>query len=166
MDELLFDKKDVFTVLNACDAEEYLNTKGYFAETLSVLNANIKDGITDTLRNIETDNCFSFVTDNDNFPLFLPASKVIKLEKKYRPFKTIEEFKKTLNISDFGEPIEYRDSNGNQYVAVWNGYLEKNNKLEVISLGGWVYTARGLFECCFEFFNEQTEEWQPFGVAE
>jgi crotonobetainyl-CoA:carnitine CoA-transferase CaiB-like acyl-CoA transferase len=84
-----FKREDVFTVLNAADAEEYIDTVGYFAERLSELNANIEDGITDTLTRIETDNCFSFVTGNDNFPLFLPASKTIT---PYRPFECADEF--------------------------------------------------------------------------
>lgn len=84
-----FKREDVFTVLNAAEAELYIDTVGFFAESLSELNANIKEGITDTLRSIETDNCFSFTTDNEQFPLFLPACAV---KTPYRPFKSAQEF--------------------------------------------------------------------------
>ena len=84
-----FNKKDVFNVLNAADAELYIDTVGFFAESLSGLEKNIADEITDTLRSVDTDNVWSFTTDNDSFPLFLPASKVATL---YRPFKSAQEF--------------------------------------------------------------------------
>jgi hypothetical protein len=84
-----FDKKDIFTVLNAADAEEYIDTVGFFAESLSDLQKNVTEGITDTLRAVDTDNVWSFTSDNDSFPLFLPASKVAP---SYRPFKSAQEF--------------------------------------------------------------------------
>lgn len=84
-----FDKKDIFTVLNAADAEEYLKMKGYFAESLSDLKKNIADGVTDMLEAIEYDNVWCFSTSTDSFPLFLPASKVAT---PYRPFKSAQEF--------------------------------------------------------------------------
>jgi hypothetical protein len=159
-----FKREDVFTVLNAADAEEYLNTVGYFAERLSELNLNIKDGITDTLRSIETDNCFSFVTDTDNFPLFLPASKVIKPEKKWRAFETIEEFVKI--IGDVGTIVTYRikKESSQEIKGMFIGYIwDSSSRGWIIGLGVNLYRLEKLFKSV-EYKHKNS--WQPFGVLD
>ena len=161
-----FKREDVFTVLNAADAEEYLNTVGYFAETLSDLNANIKDGIIDTLRSIETDNCFSFTTDNEQFPLFLPASKTIK---PYRPFNSAQEF---INVVMDGNPDKWvcmrhrangkEDTNTNEW---YRKLQEFSHELKQVSFGQQLNYS---FEALFLKWKWKDEKgnWRVFGVAE
>lgn len=158
-----FNKKDVFTVLNAADAEEHLKMKGYFAESLSNLQKNITDGVTDTLEAIEYDNVWCFSTPTDSFPLFLPASKVIKLEKKYRPFKSHRELcdnilKDTLTCIDHGIEIEDK-LNCCQYRLMIMGTF--NNGV-ILPLYGAL-----TFEQLFDKFKVNLNgNWRPFGVAE
>lgn len=172
-----FNRQDVFTIINAKDAYQHIGYCGYFSDRL---DRDLDDWEYGELRSIQDedgadiDAVFGVATNPDQkerliatnaYGLFLPEDKVIEKEKKYRAFKTVEEFRKALNNIDFGKAIEYRDKNGNCYMAVWNGYLERNDKLEVISLGGWQYSVKTLFEY-FDFYNERAEEWQPFGVIE
>lgn len=164
-----FDRKEVFSWAN-CE-EATLNTWGYFSESLKDLKREIKEGKEHKLLSIDSEDsyCFKFVKNDTqfSFPFFLPTDKVkeVKKEEKYRPFKTLEEFRKTFNQIDFGQPLQIRHKeNINEvFVGTFNGYQEEDNVLITISLGGWLLSPRTLFDF-YEVFNEKTEEWQPFGV--
>lgn len=161
-----FNKKDIFNVLNAADAEEHLKMKGYFAESLSNLQKNITDGVTDTLEAIEYDNVWCFSTPTDSFPLFLPADKVIKSEKKYRPYKDMTEFYN--NVVDLGGAVTIRSKLAKQkeitsmLIAIsWNTEQKKNRVL----FSG--FASYFTFEELLEYWEIYSDcEWKPFGVEE
>ena len=161
-----FKKEDVFTVLNAADAELYIDTVGFFAESLSDLQKNITEGITDTLRSVDTDNAWCFTSDNDSFPFFLPASKVIKPEKKYRPYKDMTEFYN--NVVDLGGAVTIRSKLAKQkeitsmLIAIsWNTEQKKNRVL----FSG--FASYFTFEELLEYWEIYSDcEWKPFGVEE
>ena len=161
-----FNKKDVFTVLNAADAEEYLNTVGYFAESLSELNTKIKERRTDTLRSIETDNAYSFITDNEQDPLFLPASKVAT---PYRPFKSSQEF---IDIALEGNRDGWlcmrHKANGKEgtNTNVWYRRLQEYSPTQKqVSFGQQLnFSFEGLF-LKWEW-QDAKGNWRVFGVAE
>ena len=161
-----FKREDVYTILNAADAEEYLNTVGYFAERLSELNANIKDGITDTLRSIEIDNCFSFVTDNDNFPIFLPACAV---KTPYRPFKCADEFIAAVMSGNPDGWVRMRhkaDGYEKTNTNTWYRKLQEYSpELNQVNFG---YQLNYNFETLFRKWEWQDAKgnWRVFGVAE
>lgn len=164
-----FKKEDVFTVLNAADAEEYIDTVGFFAESLSGLEKNIADEITDTLRAVDTDNVWSFTTDTDSFPLFLPASKVKKTEKKYRPFTSAQEL---INVVCGGNPDTwitmrhkpngYESTNTN----VWHRRIQEysDNMKEIIFGNQLNYSVDALLNK-WEWLDS-TGTWRVFGVEE
>lgn len=161
-----FNKKDVFTVLNAADAEEYIDTVGFFAESLSGLEKNIAEEITDTLRAVETDNVWSFTSDNDSFPLFLPASKI---KTPYRPFKCIDEFVPVVLGGDRDGWVCMRHkANGKEgtNTNVWYRRLQEYSPtLNQVSFGQQLNFS---FEALFLKWEWQDAEgnWRVFGVAE
>ena len=161
-----FNKKDVFTVLNAADAEDHLKMKGYFAESLSDLEKNIADGVTDTLEAIEYDNVWCFSTPTDNFPLFLPASKVAT---PYRPFKSSQEFIDiALEGNRDGWVCMRHKANGheNTNTNVWYRRLQEYSPtLNQVSFGQQLNFS---FEALFLKWEWQDAKgnWRVFGVAE
>ena len=173
-----FNRQDVFSITNAKTDYKHIGECGYFSDHL---DSNLDYWEYGKLRTIQDgdgadiDAVFGVVTNDPDqqesliatasYGLFIPEDKVIEKEQKWRAFKDFEEFRKALNYIDFGKSIEYRDRNNNEYMAVFNGYLERNDKLEIISFGSWQYPVKTLFEY-YEFYNEQTDKWQPFGIEE
>ena len=161
-----FNKKDVFNVLNAADAEEYIDTVGFFAESLSDLQKNVTEGIADTLRSVETDNVWSFTSDNDSFPLFLPASKVAT---PYRPFKSSQEF---IDIALEGNRDGWlcmrHKANGKEgtNTNVWYRRLQEYSPTQKqVSFGQQLnFSFEGLF-LKWEW-QDAKGNWRVFGVAE
>lgn len=161
-----FKKEDVFTVLNAADAELYIDTVGFFAESLSDLQKNITEGITDSLRSVDTDNVWSFTTDNDSFPLFLPASKVAT---PYRPFNSAQEF---INVVMDGNPDKWvcmrHRANGkeNTNTNEWYRKLQEYSPTQKqVSFGQQLNFS---FEALFLKWEwkDKKGNWRVFGVAE
>lgn len=167
-----FDIKDVYSWFNREDARKYINKKGYFASNINQFEILINKEDPTIFLAIHEDNgsCFGtthYPVGGFGYCFFLPVDKVKEVtEKKYRPFKSIDEFKKTLN-TDFGQSVQIRDKDDHNqnWFGVFNGYSEKDNKLKSISIGSWWWQPEHSFEF-YEVFNEQTEEWQPFGVKE
>ena len=161
-----FDRKDVFTVVNAEKARSYINKDGFFADTLSALNKLVQQNCFEILDDVNQLQDFPFISYGKESLFFLPADKVKEVEeKKYRPFKTLEEFRKTFNQIDFGQPLQIRhkEKNNEVFVGIFNDYQEENDVLITISLGGWLISPITLFNI-YEVFDDKTEDWQPFGV--
>ena len=161
-----FRKEDIFTVLNAADAEEYLNTVGFFAESLSELEKNIADGVTDTLVAIEYDNVWCFTTPTDSFPLFLPASKTIT---PYRPFECADEFiAAVLGGNRDGWVCMRHKANGKEgtNTNVWFRKLQEYSPTQKqVSFGQQLnFSFEGLF-LKWEW-QDAKGNWRVFGVAE
>ena len=161
-----FNKEDIFTVLNAADAEEYIDTSGYFAETLSELNANIKEGITDKLRSIETEECFPFITDTEQFPLFLPACKV---NNHIRPFKDAQEL---IDVVMGGNPdcwvIMRHKADGHEKTNtnIWHRRLQEySDTLNQVIFGYQLNFS--LEQLCRKWeWQDAKGNWRIFGVEE
>ena len=163
-----FDKKDVFNITNAEDANEYVGKEGYFADCLYKDLNMWKKGILDEI--VKDATSFPFVKLNTQdgisitFRLFLPADKVKEIEeKKYRSFKNLNEFKEciskdTLTCLDHG--IEIIDtSKGSQYRLMILGTFTNGIILPL-------YGAL-TFEQLFEKFKININgNWQPFGVED
>ena len=73
-----FDKKDVFTCLNAEDAKVYIGKEGYLADSLYNLRNAIQDNEnTFELETINDDSYYGrFRSCDSDYMLFLPADKV------------------------------------------------------------------------------------------
>ena len=112
-----FDKriKDVSKIMNCFtveDAKRYLHTYGYFADHIEdfVDLDKIDKG---ELAGIEQDFKYPYsYYYGDKFKFFLPCAFVVdeeeKKEKKYRPFKDLEEFRRILGVR-VGNIIHYRE---------------------------------------------------------
>ena len=161
-----FKREDVFTVLNAADAELYIDTVGFFAESLSDLKKNIADGVTDTLEAIEYDNVWCFSTPTDSFSLFLPASKVAN---PYRPFECADEFiTAVLGGNRDGWLCMRHRANGHENTNIneWYRKLQEYSPTQKqVSFGQQLNFS---FEALFLKWEWKDAEgnWRVFGVAE
>ena len=94
-----FDKKDVFTVLTAEDAKNYIGKEGYLSDTLINLQNRVDNSVHETLDSINELQPYPFSANGLSSLLFLPFDKVKEVEepKKWRPFKDIGEFQNITN---------------------------------------------------------------------
>lgn len=83
-----FNKKDIFTIVTAEEAEKYIGQQGYFGDSLGTLKAMIEIDNTEKLIKILDENdCFRFISTSllssgtEMWSLFLPAEKVIYSEE-------------------------------------------------------------------------------------
>lgn len=98
-----------------------------------------------------------------NFDYCLPCEWVEeeKKEPKYRPFKDHAEYKEYLNDGIIESWIQIREKlTGKVSELMYVGGSEA-----IICLGAYSFNLNNLF-IDFELFNENTGEWQPFGVLE
>lgn len=169
---LKFDIKDVYSWSNAKEAKQYINKEGYFSDDLDELNREINENKLYPLKEVNSNSAICFVTLSPvgrwSCGLFLPASKVKEVEeKKYRPFKTCEEFCDALEIDGVGDCIHFRfkDEPTLNYFVIFNGYVkDEEDQLYSVCLGSYTFTIQHLFEH-FEYSVEKGK-WQPFGVYE
>lgn len=161
----LFNKKDIFTIIDIEEAEMYLNSKGYFGDSIKELNDNIKQGFVYELEEIShnDDDVFVYKSkgQSDYNSLFLPIEKVKMVkEPKWREFRTFEEF--FLVVGSLGCHVRYRqkDDISNEFLSVVNSF---NYKARTFTIGAHIYGFNELFTR-YEFY--QNQKWQPFGVRE
>lgn len=164
-----FDIKDVFSWSNAEDAKQYIGKYCYFADKLGDLENQVKKDKRYKLQRVSLLEMVHsvFFADDEFWGLCLPADKVKEVEeKKWRAFRTIEEFKKTFNAG-IGRVFELRSKEDHLKirVCVCTGYREYDSKLISFMFGNLELSTNVCFDM-YEVFNENTEEWQPFGVEE
>jgi len=97
--------KDIFHSINAFDADEYLQTEGYFASTMDELAKAIYEGEKRVLTEIE-DTSYEqrFMSDEEDhyhYQFFLPVSKVNVIKPTYRPFTAFPELCHELDIKQY-----------------------------------------------------------------
>lgn len=159
-----FDRKDIFTIATAKDAKEYVGKLGYPSNSLSKLKTLVNNFAPYSLDRIDLDNDKPFFYRDDCFLYFLPADKVIE-DKKWRPFKNIDEFLQKTKIS-IGTVI---------HVEISPDILEWRSRYHLALLG---YTTDSLIfpsplnEISFQkLFNgvqliEDDGTLQPFGMLD
>jgi len=166
-----FDRKDVFSWSNAEDAKQYIGKDCYFAHSVGVLSEHIKTGVMGILKDIFNSNydavSCAFGDGTSTWGLCLPADKVKEVEepKKYRPFRTTEEFsnvtgKRIGSILKF----KYVDKDVRYYTRMYTGFHFLENGNIYIELGSEAYSLEQLYNY-YEWLDEHGE-WQPFGVEE
>lgn len=169
-----FDVKDVYSVLNAEEAREYVGTKGYFAYTLSSLKEKVLKNVVATLDDINQLQDYPFITNGSQYGLFfLPVSKVKEIEKKkYRPFKDIQEFLMYYKIGDFIQlkvkPKDIETENdGGEISGLFVGYRTYTDEKSVyVLIGGLYFQLNDIDEMSTLQIKNSNNEWQPFGVEE
>lgn len=163
-----FDKKDIFTIVNAEEAKKYIGQQGYFT---SFYSDNLSDWDFDILKSIndlKSSECNSIFNAKNNdyicYGLFLPMNKVkeIRKETKWRPF-TLEEFNETIPMGTVFK-YKYKRNNVNDvYSVYYHANLDCENGFQSIFFEDSYHD----FVYCFNemklFLNG---EWQPFGVLD
>ena len=143
-----------------------LETRGYFADNIEELKTENR---TRMIAEIFDDHAFCFRTPSNRYSFFLPLEAVKEdkpKEKKYRPFKTINELEKTLNKVNrsahqfmcVGNDIFIRDKNQITHLMITR--IDRDVKTnEVINVNG--------MSPIYLFNNYEIRvgsEWLPFGV--
>lgn len=82
-------------------------------------------------------------------------------EKKYRPFKDYAEYKEYLNDGIIESWIQIRE----KLTGEVSELMYVGGSGAIICLGAYSFDLNKLFYD-FELFNENTGEWQPFGIEE
>ena len=164
-----FDKKDVFTCVNAEDAKNYIGEEGYLSDTLINLQNRVDNSSLETLDSINELQPYPFSANGLASLLFLPANKVKEIEepKKWRPFGNMDEFTKcilnSLNVSPIHHIIEIEDTFTAKQCTIQ--ILGKFKNGLILPIYG-AQTFEQLFNR-FKIFNDYHEiGWQPFGVEE
>ena len=166
-----FDRKDVFTIATIEDARKYINHEGYFCDSY-YLDLNRWDkGILKQVDEDTTDYPFYLKQRNNcsnasvGFRFFLPVDKVRK-EKKWRPFKSIDEFKNKTGL-DLLHIVHYRLTSNGSIVSTGYGvitdFYTSDNKTDYITIGDTPFNLNELFN--YEYFDKHGN-WQPFGVLD
>lgn len=154
-----YNRKDVFSLVNAEEAEQYVGKNGYFADSFTYLDDRVKSDKSFTLIGIDLKNVACFNRDGNYFGLFLPCDKVIEGQPKYRAYKNVAEF---LSVYDIGDVITIRykyDDEPAEIIRAMVTGIEGDN----IIIGMWQYTLQELFE---NYEVELEGEWYPIGVLE
>lgn len=165
----LFNKNDVYSVLNVDEAKVYEDKKGYFGNSLDDLQRAVEADNSDFLVKVMT-------TDTESKPfisvsgpcdgllhnaLFLPVDRVKKVKNEYRPF-TLFEFNETFKL---GQIITFRSADTDKGIfgkSIYTGYLYTEDGDIKIDLAGHLYTLDELLET-FEYQNTYGG-WYKFGV--
>lgn len=168
-----FDIKDVFSWSNAEQAKAYIGKYCYFADSLQYLKRQVNQDITFKLKSVFNIDSYPVQgvfcdIDNDFWGLCLPADKVkeVKEPKKWRAFKTIEEFFDIYN-KNIGSLITYRIKANplREVTTSIMGYIKEANIEDQLQLGVATLKLSAWHEV-MEIWNEDEESWQPFGVLE
>ena len=165
-----FDKKDVYSWSSAEEAKTYIGKTGYFNNDFESIKRAIELGDPAVLDRVDTNSiwCFKALGVSLCFGLFLPAEKVKELEepKQYRSFKTIEEFFYIYH-KNVGSLITYRIKANplREVTTSIMGYIKEANIEDQLQLGVATLKLSAWHEV-MEIWNEDEEQWQPFGVEE
>jgi len=173
-----FDKKDVFTIINAKTAYKHIGENGYFSDRL---DPNLENWEYGELRSIQdgedadVDAVFGRSTlDPDNeekliidysYGLFLPECKVIE-EKKWRAFKSLDEFADALGVCHIvGTEIIFRNKGAFELLRKsMITEMSTTSHNSFVTLGSLAFSLKSLFDA-YEWLNKDGV-WQPFGVLE
>lgn len=163
-----FDKKDVFSWTNTESAKKYVEQQGYFGNSFPELEKHINDDETAILVCICESgnvNCIFKTERNIRYGLFIPKDRVkeIKKEKKWRPFKDIEEFNKVIPM---GTVFKFRYKS-NDAKDVYSIYYHANLNCENGFQAIFFEDSYHHFDYCFyEMLLFLNGRWQPFGVLD
>lgn len=160
-----FDIKDVKSWATRHDVK--IGDEGYFADEIEEFKT--ENNRTRMIAEILDDHAFCFCTPTNRYSFFLPVDAVKEdktKEKRYRPFKTINELEKTLNKVNrsahqfmcVGNDIFIRDKNQMTHLMITR--IDRDVKTnEVINVNG--------MSPIYLFNNYEIRvgaEWLPFGV--
>ena len=161
LDKRIPNQNCIFTCFDTECAEQYIGKQGYFTNCYTLF-ANINSLVKGTLTKI----CDSSVNEKyatnvgeKYYSFFLPEDYLKPEEKVFRPC-TLDEF--GLNIGDL---IKFRRKGDNDFevCTMYMGY-RKNGDVKVL-LGECYYSLEELFSN-YEWYDNDSDTWEPFGVEE
>lgn len=171
-----FNRSDVYSWSNAGDAKAYVGKEGYFGDSLSELDTQVRGVFKSILTDVYADDTDKVShpfgsSDDETWGLFLPAEKVIEAaDKKYRPFRDIDEMKSTLDI-ELGDAVVYRRKTSiDTCIEVHSIFLSYSvssaPEAASFKLDGFITPCD--LEYAFKTIEWKTEggEWLPFGAEE
>ena len=161
-----FDIKDVKSWSNRHDVK--VGDEGYFADNIEELKTEVNR--TRMIAEILDDHAFCFRTPTNRYSFFLPLDAVKEdksKEKKYRPFKNLNEIQSVLHGGDI---TKYAFFDVGTHLTV--RHKDERNREQVILItsieymDGYLYLIndRGLDEWFNNFELLVNDAWVPFGV--
>ena len=159
LDNRIINPLEIYSPVNAMLAQVYIGQNGIFSNDSQDFE-NLKNAKLRVLTSLELREGYTkrFCSDGFWYEYFLPLANVEN--KKYRPC-TLEEF--SLHIGDL---IRFRkkDDHNFEIGTMYMGYI-KNNGIVRVMLGNTYYSLEELFND-FEWFDKDSNTWEPFGVEE
>ena len=161
LDKRIKSKSDILSCFDIEKAKEFVGQKGYFANDLYCFSV-VETCYYDILTEVSKDGTSPFKDDDGCYwNLFIPESvlKPKPKEKKYRPFKDINEFFIKTNF-DAGDIIRvYSKQQNTELHLMLVGWSDNE-----LILGSLRRSFKELFEN-FELWDGE-EKFIPFGVEE
>ena len=161
LDKRIKSKSDILSCFDIEKAKEFVGQKGYFANDLYCFSV-VETCYYDILTEVSKDGTSPFKDDDGCYwNLFIPESvlKPKPKEKKYRPFKDINEFFIKTNF-DAGDIIRvYSKSQNSELHLMLVGWSDNE-----LILGSLRRSFKELLEL-FELWDGE-ERFIPFGVEE
>ena len=161
-----FDIKDVKSWSNRHDVK--VGDEGYFADNIEELKTEVNR--TRMIAEILDDHAFCFRTPTNRYSFFLPLDAVKEdksKEKKYRPFKNLNEIQSVLHGGDI---TKYAFFDVGTHLTVRHKDERKREQVILITsieyMDGYLYLIndRGLDEWFNNFELLVNDAWVPFGV--
>ena len=158
LDKRIKSKLDILTCFDIEEAKQLIGQKGYFSDFIENYQ-NLAHRCYGTLIEIK-DGTYTFECDAtaQYWRYFIPESKLLEIKKK--PC-TLDDF--GLNIGDL---IRFRRKDNHDYkiCTMYMGYI-KNNGIVKVLLGNIYYSLEELFSH-YEWYDNDSDTWEPFGVEE
>lgn len=163
LDKRIKEGKRPLTCFDVKEAIQFIGKECYFANSFSAyadLNSGTTKRILDDVSNTNTSIPYSGYPAGI-YCYCLPCEWVKQPEKKYRPFEDHTEYKEYLNDGIIESWIQIREKKSKE---IWDLMYTGGHGI-FVSLGAYIFNLKDLFDD-FELKNEQTGEWQPFGVID
>lgn len=163
---------DIQTIV--CNNLGFIGCKGFFFDNF-VQTKDLTKCKYGTLVDIDDANdgedyCFKARDENGNdligyYRFFIPERLLAPVEKKYRPYKNVQELFEDIGVY-IGDTIHFRSkSKQTEHHALIASYETPKNGAETLCFGGFIYsyTMQELFD---SFELRSRDEWIPFGIEE
>ena len=162
LDSRILEGKKPLDCFDVDIAKQFIGKKGYFSDYHNDYThlCNTEEGV---LKSLDEHHDEAYEVTYNKWKFFLPAEWVKEPERKYRPYKDVEEFFDDIGCT-LGDVIRFRkkDTTEEEYHTLLTGF--KGNARVNIGLGdGGYYSLSDLFSL-FELYT--ADGWQPFGVIE
>ena len=164
LDKRIIEGKKPLTAFDELDSK-YIGTDCFFSDKPSDFTDLSKCQV-GKLMSLDAVSGMFGASKNNSYAVFyfcLPCEWVEeeKKEPKYRPFKDHAEYKEYLNDGIIESWIQIRE----KLTGEVSELMYVGGSGAIICLGAYSFDLNKLFYD-FELFNENTCEWQPFGVLE